>query len=144
MKKILALTLLLSATACDNYETLRDQVKYRSDKAFDFIGANVTQKLGVTPQSNTSDVKNQIPQDKKQEEDLKPVPNAYEITVNAPAGTSMNSAMDMFKAEAKKVCGSDNFSQKITQTGTDTIREFGMKNVKEVQIPQIKGVITCN
>ncbi|HCR86485.1 MAG TPA: hypothetical protein DIV86_07400, partial [Alphaproteobacteria bacterium] len=69
---------------------------------------------------------------------------AYEISVKAPAGATMAQAMNIFKNEAKKVCGGENYSQQINSSRMEPLREYGMKNVTVIQVPSIKGVVTCN
>lgn len=145
MKKFLSVALLLSLAACDNYETLRDQFNFKTNKLFDFAGANSSQRTGVPvetqnmPLTKTADGKTTLAST--------PVPvsptNSYEVSVNAPAGSTMAQAMSIFKNEARKVCGGDNYTQKVTSSGMQPIREYGMKQVKSIQVPSIKGIVTC-
>lgn len=135
MKNLLLAALLFSLTSCANYETIRDKITFKGEKDFDYIGANVTQKEGV-PVNKYQNLKG------VQEIEVTKA-SSYEITINAPEASSINSAMTMFEDEAEKICGSSNYKKQITSTGTDVIREFGMKQVQEIRVPQVKGIVTC-
>lgn len=135
MKNIFLVALLIVLTSCANYETIRDKFTFKGEKDFDYIGANVTQKKGV-PINKYQSLKG------VQEMEVTKA-SSYEITINAPEGSSINSAMVMFDDEAEKICGGNNYRKQITSTGTDVIREFGMKKVEQIRVPQVKGIVTC-
>ena len=121
MKKILNLVVALGLTAgitsCAGYESLTTP--------FDFRGQ------GINLTGSDANLKEA---------------NVFEVVVNAPAGTSEAIAMNLFEQEARRVCGSGNYSKQITSTGTANVREFGVKGVdlRTTQVaPTITGFVKC-
>lgn len=124
MKKFLSLaaviTLTSAVSACGGYETL--------STPFNFRGG------GVNLFGSDAEMSNERA-------------GAYEIVVNAPAGTSQATAMNLFENEANKVCQGRPFNKVITSQGNARIRDFGIKGVNTSTVqslaPSITGYVEC-
>ena len=123
--KFLTLSLVFILSSCAAYETLKTPV--------DFITGSETER-----------VLKQDEMDKYYNERTGGIPgDSYEITVNAPQGTVINSAMDMFHREARDLCGSDNYKHEITSRGTTEQIEYQRQGQKTIRIPTVTGKVTC-
>lgn len=126
MKNLLTvLTVLLTLTSCkEAYETLSTPFKY-AGQGLGYIGSTVVDG-GEKEIPKVNSV------------------GAYEVSVKAPAGSVINTAIDLFHKEARRICGGATYKHKITHKGTTPSVEY-LRNTSNTQnVPTVKGLVICN
>lgn len=133
MKNItIALLAGLALSSCQGaYETLSTPFKHVG-KGLGYIGSTVVgstsgeRDTGIGATSKPSAV------------------GAFEIAVKAPSGSVVNTAVDLFHKEARKICGGAKYKHKITHKGTTSHVEYARTSAISQEVPTVKGVVICN
>jgi hypothetical protein len=124
MQNILILVLASIVSSCSAYETLSTPV--------DFILGKDEEKLEKMKLDENYNQRQQGI-----------AAGTYEITVTAPQGTLMNTAVDMFHEEAEKLCEGQNYQHKIISQGMTEEIEYQRQGQITNSVPTLVGQVTC-
>lgn len=129
------LTVILMLSSCRGaYETLSTPFKHVG-RGLGYIGSTV---------APTNREEGSI------QRDLSSTVGAFEIAVKAPPGSVINTAVDLFHKEARKVCGGPNYKHKVTHKGSAAHTEISRTNMTSPRVPttqmvpHVKGIVVCN